>query len=764
MKSSFESVLLGHVSRATLLLAIAALPVQVLAQTADITEGDGAGYRDEIIVTATKRSASIQDVPLSVAAIEGAAIENQGIDNVADIARLTPGVAVSTTGPGRTQIIVRGISSTTGSQATTGFYLDEVPVSAVATNIEGSTFDLNRVEVLRGPQGTLYGSASMGGAIKYVSNQPDTDELEARGDLTLSSTKSGGTNYAANAVVNLPLIKDVAALRVVGFYKFEDGYIDRYAVDPNNYLAIDPTVAPKKNVNSYDIWGFRAALAITPTDTLRITPSVYYQNQKVDGAFAFDDPPGSYDNMVQARMIPDRSQDEVQIYNLTAAQEIGDLELTSSSSYFIRDFKDTEDTTRVIHYLLGLIAPGVQTTAFPHGETQFIRTTIFTQEVRLSGEIGPIEFVVGGYYQENKRKRRNELPLTAAFNDAFGTPFTGFDTLFRGRRNTAAEEVAAFGQATWNISDRLRVTGGLRWFEVKEDFNSASDGVFNGGPTQSAGTSKSSGVTPKFGVDFDVTDNVLLYASASKGFRAGGALAPVPIAVCAPYLTELGLSGAPTKYDPDSLWSYEIGAKTQFADRRVTMNASAYHIDWSRIQQQVSLQCGFNFTGNFGKAVSRGLELETNWRASDSLTLGLNLGYNDAKLKDTVAGTTGQAGDRLLDVPKFTASASFNYDQPIGNGLNAFLLGNASHTSSVLAEYNDASPWRTRKSYQIVDLRLGVHDEDERWRVSLFVDNLLNTHATVGNAFSSTAITTPTTRSLAVNRPRTVGVNLKTAF
>ncbi|SHM44563.1 Outer membrane receptor proteins, mostly Fe transport [Sphingobium sp. YR657] len=756
-----------QISRGAMTIALCAafstaVPVAAQADQSAVST-DHAAPGDEIIVTAQKRAASIQDVPLSVAAISGDTLETHGIESTSDIARLTPGVAVSSTGPGRTQIIIRGISSVTGSQPTTGYYLDEVPISAVSDNIEGSLFDLNRVEVLRGPQGTLYGSASMGGAVKYISNQPDTTKTEGRADLTLSDTKGGGTNYAGNAVINLPLISELAALRVVGFYKSEDGYIDRYAIDPNNYLAIDPTKDPEKNVNSYQLWGFRAALGITPTENLRITPSVYYQKLTQDGAFSFDDPPGSYSNPIQARFVPDTARDEVQIYNLTATNKFGsDLELTSSSSYFIRNFLDTEDTSRVV-YILNQ-SSGVQPTAFPSFETQRIRTKVFTQELRLGGTIGAFDFVVGGFYQETKRHRRNQMPLTEAYNEAFDTPFPDFDVLFSGNRRNRTEEISAFGQLIWHVNDRLRLTGGLRQFNIKESFSSIADGVFNGGQTRTTGKSSASGVTPKFGVDFDVNRDVMLYASATKGYRSGGSVNPVPQSVCGSYLADLGLSSSPTQYDPDSLWSYEAGVKSQFADRRITVNASAYHIDWSRIQQQVSLQCGFSFTGNFGSAVSRGLELETRFRPIDDLTLGINAGYTDAYLKDSVPGTPGEKGDRLLNVPKFTISASIDYSQPVSDVLTGFFIADASHVSNVLAEYDDTSAWEKRKAYEIVDMRIGVRHAPGNWSLAVFADNLFNEHATTGNAFSSTGVNLPTTRALAINRPRTIGLNLKAGF
>jgi len=726
---------------------------------------DGENAPDEIIVTAQKQAANIQDVPVSVAAIGGAALENLGIENTSDLALLTPGLAVSSTGPGQTQIIVRGISSTAGSQATSGFYLDEVPVSALSANIEGSLFDLNRVEVLRGPQGTLYGSASMGGAVKYISNQADTDTTEARGDLTLSSTDSGGTNVAANGVVNLPLVVDKAAIRVVGFYKFEDGYIDRFAIDPNNYLAADPTVPPKKNANSYDIWGFRGQMAITPNDTLRITPSAYYQVLKTDGQFVFDEPPGSYRNMIQTRTVPEPMRDEVQIYNLTVVQDLtDDINLTSSTSYFVRDTSLTEDVTKVQFFLEDLYFPGVIPTAYPQQSTGLDLSKIVTQEVRLGGKAGSFDFVVGGYYQRLKLNSSIEHPIPEGFNETFGTPFPDFDILYLDRTRSKTEEIAGFGQATLHASDRLRLTAGVRAFKFDQSFSRTQEGLFNGGSTSTTGKASSDGVTPKFSVDFDVSRDVMLYANVAKGFRAGGALSPVPVSVCAPFLAELGLNAAPTQYDPDSLWSYEVGAKTQLADRRVTLNASAYHIDWSKIQQQVNLQCGFVFTANFGTAVSRGLEFESRWRATDDLTFSVNAGYTDAYLKDTVPGTGSQAGDRLLNVPKYNVSVSTDYEQPVSANLVGFLSGSYSYASKVLAEYDRESQWRTRRGYDIVNVRIGVRDGDDRWRVALFADNLFNTHATVGNLISSTGADIPTTRAISVNRPRTIGINLKAGF
>jgi outer membrane receptor protein involved in Fe transport len=731
------------------------------AQKADDTSDMG-----DIIVTAQKRAAHIQDVPLSIAAIDGEALENRRIQTTSDLARVTPGLAVSTSGPGQTQIIIRGISSTSGSQATTGYYLDEVPVSALSDNIEGSTFDLDRVEVLRGPQGTLYGSASMGGAIKYISNQPNDTRFEARGSATLSSTAGSGANYEGNAVINVPLAEGVAALRVMGFYKKEDGYIDRFSIDPNNYLAADPNIAPKKNANSHDIWGVRAAISITPTETLRLTPSIYYQKLKTNGLFAFDEPPGSYKNLIQTRSVPEFRKDDLKIYNLTATQELGnDWQITSSSSYFDRRRFLFEDMAKVIFVSLQFVDPAIQPTVFPMGFTSEYTNKIFTQEVRATGNIGPVELVLGAFFQDSNARRNPKALIPDGYNQVYGTPFPGVTSFFTADSRTYAREYAGFGQAIWSVSDRLRLTAGLRAFKVEEQFNTVQEGLFFGAVTETSGSSSSNGLTPKFAVDFDVTDDILAYASAAKGFRAGGGITPVPQSLCAAELSALGYATAPNSYDPDSLWSYEAGIKSQFADKRVTLNASAYHIDWSRIQQTVGLpQCGFSFTANFGASVSRGLELESRFRVTDALTVGANFGYTDTYLKETVPGTTSQKGDRLLNVPKYTLSLSLDYSQPVSEGVVAFFTGNYSYVSDVLAEYSRASLWQTRPSYELVNLQMGVGSEDDRWRVALFADNLFNEHATVGNSFSTTGVDLSTTRALAVNRPRTIGVNVKGAF
>lgn len=733
---------------------------------ASAQEADDASSQGDIIVTAQKRAANIQDVPLSIAAIDGESLENRRIQSTSDLARLTPGLAVSTSGPGQTQIIIRGISSTSGSQATTGYYLDEVPVSALSDNIEGSTFDLNRVEVLRGPQGTLYGSASMGGAVKYISNQPDDSRFEARGSATLSTTAGSGANYEANGVINIPLAEGVAALRVMGFYKKEDGYIDRYAIDPNNYLAADPNVAPEKNANSHRIWGVRAAVAITPTESLRITPSIYYQKLNTDGLFAFDDPPGSYQNLIQTRSVAETREDEVQIYNLTATQDVGsDWQITSSLSYFDRTRFLFEDMAKVIFVSLVFVDPAIQPTVYPMGMTSKYRNKIFTQEVRANGNIGPIELVLGAYYQKSNARRNPKALIPDGYNETYGTPFPGVTSFFTADSRTYSEEYAGFGQAIWSVSDRLRITAGLRAFKVKERFNTVQEGLFFGAVTETSGSSSSKGLTPKFAVDFNMTDDVLVYASAAKGFRAGGGITPVPQSLCAAELGALGYTTAPTSYDPDSLWSYEAGIKSQFADKKVTLNASAYHIDWSRIQQTVGLpQCGFSFTANFGSSVSRGMEIESRFRLSDDLTVGANFGYTDTYLKETVPGTPSQKGDRLLNVPKYNVSLSLDYSRPVSEGIVAFLGGSYSYVSDVLAEYSRASLWQTRPSYELVNLQMGVGREDDRWRVAVFADNLFNEHATVGNAFSTTGVDLATTRALAVNRPRTVGVNVKGSF
>lgn len=747
------------------LVALGVVTPAVFAQEVAPATGEG-GTLQEVIVTAQKQSQNIQEVPLSITAVTGSDLERSGVRDISDIAKRMPGLAVSTTGPGQSEVIIRGVSSRSGKAATVGYYLDEVPISDVSRNVDAVLFDLQRVEVLRGPQGTLYGSSSMGGTIKYVTNEPDLAAFQMRADTTMSSIKgSDGLGYKVNGLVNVPLVEDELALRVLGFHESQQGYVDRYSIDPNDATGIDPAIPPVRGANSADSIGFRVALKYRPIESVELLPSFLYQKLTVDGPFLVDLPPGSLNSngLVQTRFISEPREDEIKIANLTARIDLGRFELTSSTSYFEREETSREDYSKLGQVLLG--GPEVAPTLVPFVQYDHNTSETLLQEVRLSGEIGPFNTVIGAYYSRDRRTTPDFNPIDERFVQVYGNPIDFFgdyefyNVIFASDPHEELTEIALFGQATYDITERLALTVGLRAFDVKSEFSTRRWGALNGPESFDSGKASSSDVTPKFNLSFQATDDVMVYATAAQGFRTGAAQGGVPEAVCSDDLAGVGLSRSPTGYDPDSVWSYELGWKSRLFDRRVTLNGALYHIDWTEVQQRVELQCGFPFIANFGKAESEGGEVELVWAPTDSLRLSASAGYTDAQLTSTVPGTQGRAGDPLTNVPQWTTSASVDYRHPIAAGMAMFGRAAYSFTDETYRNFNRDNPYRKRPSYELVDVRFGVEAEDERWQVALFVNNLFNEIAQSGLYDSDTGADLPYTRAAGITQPRTFGIN-----
>jgi iron complex outermembrane recepter protein len=740
-----------------------------LAATSALAQESG-GALEEIIVTAQKRSQSIQEVPMSISALSSAQIEQQGLRDLASVARTVPGLIVASDGPGLNQIIIRGISSVAGSAPTVSFYLDETPVSSIRNSLDATLKDLARVEVLRGPQGTLYGSSSMGGTVKYVTTPPDLSEVQLRAESSVSNTHLGGMNYNGNVVLNLPVVTDKFALRSTMFYEHADGYIDQYQPDPHNILAVAPNSRVRKDVNTMTLWGTRVQGRIEPSDTLTISPSVFYQELETGAPFQFDDPPGSFDNPIQARLLPERSKDRFWLGNLTVKKELSALEVVSSTSYFWRELRLQEDNSKTAFAFLNAPVPGFtlgETYVYPVEDTAMYWAKEFTQELRAATQLdGPVQ-VIGGLYYHYASNPWQAVVVPAGFSATFPNASFGFgDDFYHGNVHSETKESAVFAEMTYSPTDALKMTVGARGFRITQDYSKAVSGLFNGGTFRYPGTAEDSGITPKALISYNITQDVLAYVSAAKGFRQGGPNPPVPLntaAHCENSLAAIGLGAAPGAFDADTLWNYEIGAKTSWLDQRFIANLSAYEIQWDKVQQRIQLACGYGFVANYGKATSRGAELELNYRATDTLTVGSTAAYTDATLDNTVPGTQGGAGDRLQNVPEWTASFSFAYDRPISDLRSIYLRGNYAYVGEKNALFDRTSPYYSIDAYSLASARLGLAATDDKWDTAIFVDNLFDQRVQESLPESLTA-NLPIQRRISLNRPRTVGINFKYAF
>jgi outer membrane receptor protein involved in Fe transport len=719
-----------------------------------------------IVVTAQRRSENLQSVPISITALDGANLEQLGLTRLYDLARQVPGVNVVSSGPGQNILIIRGISSTAGTTGTVGFYLDDTPIQASSNAAQLSArgvfdpalFDLARVEVLRGPQGTLYGSSSMGGTIKYVTNQPDAKQFEATSRSTVSYTEGGGPNVEQIGTVNLPLTESAAA-RITAFYRHNDGFIDRFGINPTSYLNIDPSIVDRR-VNSENSDGVRAAIKIDLPSGLSVTPSAIYQETRLGGPFNIDEPQGNFGSLIQARDTAEPSTQKTWLGNLTIREVLPSFELLSSTSYYSRDIRLSEDASNVLYFFF---SPVPQNSVYPAFIAGDYRNKEWTQEFRATSAFqGPWQVTGGLFYHNVSAPLESAIPDPPGYDAKFGSPFGG-ETFFHGIRKAGLREYAAYSEGSYAFDDGWRITVGARAFKVNQTFFQEGDGVFNGGTTFTNSDSADHGINPKFTVSKQLGADDLFYATASKGFRAGGPNNPAPASVCGAEVGKLGLSeSALTKYGSDNLWNYELGAKTRWLDRKLTVNSSIYYIDWRDVQQQIVLQCGFNITANFGSATSKGAEIETEYVPVRGLTLSASGGYTDATLGNDIPGSPAKKGDQLTDVPRWSMAISGQYEHPLSDIVAGFFRADFTDRAGANALYDRTSPFYHYDGFSQTNIRLGV-EQGEQWKAAVFLDNAFNK---IGETALPVAVAAdlPTTRRIAINTPRTVGLTFDYKF
>ena len=738
-------------------------PVATSARAVPDTTGKGqaaAGGLEEIVVTARKETERLQDVPISITALSEQTLQRSGAETLADIGREVPGLNVVSNGPGQNQIFIRGVSSSAGTP-TVGYYIDDTPIQSIG-NLAGSAMDpalldLSRVEVLRGPQGTLYGASSMGGTVKYVTQQPDLVATQATVNTSLSDTEGGGINYGVSGILNLPLISGSVALRALAFYRDQDGYIDRYPINPNNYLANLP--APEtKDVNTEKTYGLRLSLEIKPSEAFSITPAVWIQHTDLGAPFTFDDPPGSFDNPIQARDVNEPITDKLALLSVTIEGNVQGVHLTSSTSYRDRYFNAIEDDSKVTYDFL---SPVPQSYVYPSPFDNYFANHDFTEEIRGSGSVGIVHALMGIFYSHQDNFSTFNQPILPGYNAAFGTPF-GDQPFYLSADSNDVVQKAAYGEINIDVTQRLQAIFGARVFTVSQHDYTWGTGVFNGGYAASGASSKDSGLNPKFELSYRLAPDILTYATAAKGFRQGGPLSGFPAHICTADLAAIGLGSPPSSFKADTLWNYELGAKTAWLDHRLTVNGAVYYINWNDVQQLISLPtCGVDFTGNFGSASSEGSELEIQYEPTSALRVTLGAAYNEAKLTSTVVGAQGRTGDTLENAPRWMGSASTEYHRTFGDSTSGYARLDFSTITHQYNNFDTTSIYYNRAGYSLANMRLGA--KHRGWDTALFLDNALNKHAETALPLSY-AIDLPTTRRVSLNQPRTVGLDVRYDF
>lgn len=760
------------------------------AEEAPFAADPAPGLASELIVTATRQDTPLARAPVSISAFSAARLEALNIRTPADLVRSTPGAQFN---EADNSISIRGVQSDAGS-ATTAIYIDDTPIQIRAigtypTNPEPVVFDLERVEIIRGPQGALFGAGAEGGAVRFITPAPDFDGLRLRAASQVEATAGGGPSFETGAVVNAPLVAGRLALRASAWTRHEGGWVTR--VDWRDGRALDPFA------NRSDTAVARVALRWAATERLTITPSLDLQSRKANDTPAFwegrsDPAAGRFENGNPVRLSDD---DRFLLAAVKAEYDAGPVQVISNTSWFGRRQESFYDASIYnLSWLQHFVHPPlirsrrlalpIPAYAAPGAITNLQGD--FAQELRLrsTGAGSPLAWTAGLFFGRNRQENREaEIdPQFEALNQALfgqdGEQLYGYGLLPNGASyygvNIAHDrQIAGFGQIDWKATPRLTATAGVRVAATRFDFTNMQDGPYNApGPSSASGSQSETPVTPKVGLSYQVDDDTMLYATATKGYRIGGANAPLPLAFCGTELAELGLQGSPLTYRSDNVWSYEVGAKIRGLGGRLKLDASLFDLRWNAIQQNVYLpDCGFTFTANLGEATSRGFDVDAGLRLDGHWSATLALGYASARYAadSGVSSDPGdpmvvRAGDALEGSP-WKLAAGVAYENELF-GRPAFARVDYQWSSrgrpgpvqdSATQQYDAAIP--VGPAYGFLQLRAGVTFGD--WRLSAYVDNALDAHPELirSHEDQQTRLFVGTTL-----RPRTIGMATEVAF
>ena len=771
------------------------------ADAAPADESTASGGIAEVVVTAQRREESLSKVPISITAMTQADIDNKGIKDITDVARFTPGITVDTTGTDN--IAIRGIASSGGS-GTTGIYIDDTPIQmrGLAFNPDEAlpkSFDMERVEVLRGPQGTLFGAGSEGGTVRYITTQPSLTKTTVYSRDEVSFTQGGDPSFESGVAVGGPVIDGKLGVRATIWYRRDGGWIDR--VDPT---APDPqTAVVDRNANHADNVMIRLAALYAPTDNWTVTPSVFYQdrNQHDVGAYwpIYSNPSGN--DFVSGNPTQRPTPDRFYLPALKIQGDFGAFQLISNTSYYHRTETTGYDGTL---YNLGFyqtfpgFQPGVN---FPllDGTGIHLPAAIadyrspasvdndqqnFTQEIRLqsSDPAAKLLWTGGLFFSSNRQQYLEQIhdPQLEAFTQTvFGVGYLDEFTDVDGNpvpydprypndsyflhTHARDKQYALFGEATYSITDALKVTAGVRFSRTEFSFDSETGGpqLFAANQTSSP-SNKENSFTPKLNVSYQLDPNNMLYATYAKGFRPGGGNNPLPQAACAQDFANFGITKSPDSYSSDSVHSFEIGSKNNF-NNRLRIATSLYYIRWNNIQQTVIPPiCQISFITNLGKAIAKGGDIQAEYAVTEAFSAELTAGYTDARFTESSSfgstqGSYGVGGSTTIQpiVEKGNAivGESGQPGAPVTVSLGAeYKFTLAEHQSFVRMdyEYQGRNHWTsprqdpnsaqydaanyTLSATKFASVRAGMQFGE--WSVEPFVDNLFDTHVVTNYDFS----------------------------
>ena len=736
-----HSTMASAIARVLAGVALSALAVgRTLAQ--DPSWPAQAPTLDRITVTAQKREEPLKEVPMAISVVDASKMADRGAVQLTDYFSQVPGLSINARGAGRTQLILRGISTGSGGNPTVGITIDDAPYGSSSSRGGGDFMvpdldpaELQHIEVLKGPQGTLYGASSMGGLLKYVTVAPDPTQTSGRVQFDASSN-GGDHGFGVRSSVNLPLVQDKFALRVSVFQREDPGYID-------------DTLQGREDVNDAMVRGGRVAAFWQAADNVTVRASALLQNSR-SGATPNEDVRFDYSTLngdyTHERLRgTDGFEGTSRFYDATVNVDLGWASFDSISAYGQHRHDGPQDVTGTFGGIAQAIfgRPGMGVVI-----DNLLSTDKFSQEFRLASTVSdsPFNWMLGAFYTREKSEGRQRLRVV----DPTTGGEVGLPYMYNARTPSIFSEKALFANVSYQFTDRFDLQVGGRYSSNDERYNEYIDGPMNGGFSENTGSSGENVFTYSLTPRFKLSEQLMVYGRVATGYRAGGQNQTLGIS----------LEEIPDAYDSDSLVNYEIGLKGEFFDRSLTLDTSLFYIDWSDIQlRQVDQSTGESYYANGGKAKSQGIEASLAWRPVAGLTVTGSAALTDAVLQeDTRAGTFGLRGDRLPYSAKRTGSLSVVKDFMVGDNLLAFVGGNISYMGDRLAPFNNVAttPRFVMPSFTTGDINGGL--QGDNWTLSLFVKNITDEKGYL-SATPRNSTTGLSAYGVGLIQPRTYGVS-----
>ena len=792
-------------NRKILTLAGTAAATSIMFDAASMAQENDEAVLEEITVTATKRASTIQDVPFSINALTGADIQRTGSQNLEDVARNVAGLMIQNLGPGQSQVAIRGVSAgqivrdQPGVKEQVGVYLDESVISLSLFTPDIDLYDLNRVEVLRGPQGTLFGSGSVGGTIRYITSQPNVDEFEGTAEGELNVIDGGGVGGHIKGMVNAP-IADTAALRIVGYHTEYGGYVD----------ALREGGTVDENVNSGNRTGGRIALRFEPSDTWSITPRVIYQKIDMDGfnrqevfnlyanPFTTTRPAVTFDERQQFLLLREAFEDETFIADAVIEASFDGFDLTSVTSYTDRDILVSRDASALTGSVSVDLGYPDEAVMLPSNLRDTTKVEQFTQEIRLaSNNDSFFQWVVGAFYANTDRSYEQFLPTPGydAYTDAVlgaGTAAATSagvgpaDSPYYSTLDYTLEQTAVFGEVSFDATERFQITVGGRYYDYDEDRTATIVGLFGSGIVDQLDGTSSDGFSPRVLLSYDASDTWTLNAQVSKGFRLGGVNDPLNTPLCSEQ--DLEIFGDFQDYDDETTWNYEVGAKMKTDN--MSLNAAAFYTKINNLQVTLDAgSCSSRISFNVPDAYTMGLEGEFKFQPTEGLDLSVATSLVESRFDSTVRDGTGTVlggvrdGNRLASTPEFNFAATATYYFPlesVSDGAEGYVSATFQHRGTIFTQPSDQDatgsfvsglPFggATGDDATIVDLELDPYSTVnlsaglimESWEVVAYVNNLLDENA---NLSFDRERGGRARLGFRTNQPRTFGLTARARF